>query len=329
MTPKIKNLFQYFMRIAISGLLLWYLFAKLINVQEMLEAVKNANIYYVLLALVTFVVIQFFLLYRWFIYIKALGLEVSSRDVVRYFFIGLFGNLFLPSAIGGDIIKIVGLCSDSGQKAKVVASVLLDRLSGFVAIVIIASLAFIFGYRFVDDKTLAYPIMIIAGIMIGLGILLFNEKVYGFFCRGFSFLPKLKKKIMDLHYDISLLKGKKVQGYLAVFVSCVSQSTFVLTFFLLSRALGQDIPILYFFIFVPLICISAMVPSIGGLGVREAGSVYLFGKIGLEAGVAASMSLINFFFMVLAGLVGGLIYVFTLSSGRLQHKQSIASEPSR
>ena len=322
MTKRIRELLNYALRIGISGLLLWYLFAKVINLKDTVELLKNADIKYICYAFCSFIVIMILLLVRWFIYIKALGLTVSRRNVVRYYLIGLFGNLFLPSAIGGDIIKIMGLCSESSHKARVVASVLLDRLSGFVAIVIIAVCSFALGYGFIEDKTLVIPIATIGVVMVGLGVVLFNEKVYAFFCSVFNIFPKVKKKVMDLHYDISLLKDRKRDGYNAIMVSCVSQLTFAFTFFLSAKALHQDVNIIYFIIFVPLICIASMVPSLGGLGAREAGAVYLFSKIGIAPGVAASMSLISFLFVVIVGLIGGLIYVITLSSGRVQHKQS-------
>ena len=62
---------------------------------------------------------------------------------------------------------------------------------------------------------------------------------------------------------------------------------------------------------MPLICVASSVPSIGGLGVREAGTAFLLAKVGVDSGVAVSISLINFLFMVLVGLLGALIYWLT------------------
>ena len=115
-----------------------------------------------------FFVVNLVLLARWFIFIKALEVTSSARDVVRYYFIGLFGNLFLPSTIGGDILKIYGLCRNSSQKTRVVASVLLDRLSGFAAIVVVSVVAFILGYRFLQEGVIVAPIIGMAVLAGGL-----------------------------------------------------------------------------------------------------------------------------------------------------------------
>ena len=125
-----------------------------------------------------------------------------------------------------------------------------------------------------------------------------------------------------MHYDIMLLKNNKREGFKAIGLSCLSQFFFSCTFFLVAKALHQDIELIYFLIFVPLICIASSFPSIGGLGVREAGAVYLFAKAGVESGVAVSISLTSFLFMIIAGLLGGIIYVSTLSAGRVQHNSS-------
>jgi len=213
----------------------------------------------------------------------------------------------------------IGLCQETSQKAKVVASVLLDRLSGFASIIIVSVGAFVIGFQHIKDYVLLIPIGIMVAGASTISFVLFNEKAYSFCCKLFTKFPKLKNNLMNLHYDIALLKDKKVEAIKGIFMSCLSQFTFSLVFYLLAKALHQDVPLIYFLIFVPMICVASSVPSIGGLGVRELGAVYLFSRIGLEEGISASLSLMSFFFMVIVGLLGGLFYVSTVSARRVQH----------
>ena len=325
LTKNAKNLFSFLLRIGLSIALLWYVFSQ-IDIESTAEILKSANLIYIFLAAVIFVFINFILLYRWFIFIKALDLSVSIKSVVRHYFYGLFGNLFLPTAMGGDIIKVIGLCKNSSEKPKVVASVLIDRLSGFAAIVIVAVIAFIFGHKLIGDKTLLVPIILMGAGSLTVAAVLFNEKIYSFCCRLFDRLPRFKNALMAMHYNIALLKGahKYKEGIKGVILSCASQIIFAFTYYFTAKALHQDIAIMYFIIFVPIICVAAAFPSIGGLGVREVGAAYLFGKVGVESGIAVILSLINFLFMVMVGLVGGFIYVYTLSVGRIQRYSSDA-----
>ena len=107
-----------------------------------------------------------------------------------------------------------------------------------------------------------------------------------------------------------------------IFMPLVFIGIFAYIFYLVARSLHQEVKMIYFLIFVPLICVISSLPSIGGLGVRDAGSAYLFAKVGVEAATAVSISLINFLFMIITGLVGGVIYVTALSSRRVQHCQT-------
>ncbi len=313
-----KNILSFVFRVCLSAVLLGYIFSK-IDISKTWKILQSADLGFILCAGVVFAGINVILLSRWFIFIKAMDLTIPVKEAVRYYLAGLFGNLFLPSSIGGDFIKIYGLCKNSSQKTRVVASVILDRLSGFAAIILVAVGAFVLGYSLLEDNMLLIPIAGITVVSAGFACVLFNEKLYSFCCGIFAKLPKVQKALMGLHYDIALMKGKRREGLSAIAVSCLSQIVYALCWYLIARSLSQELSLVYFLIFVPLTCIAASFPSIGGLGVREMGTVYLFGKIGMDAGVAASISLINFLFMMIIGLIGGLIYVFTLSSGRIQY----------
>jgi len=327
LTKNAKSVFSFLFRVALSVGLLWFVFSK-IDTSKTVDILKTADLSYIIIGAIVFFGVNCILLYRWFIFIKALDLSATVKSVIQHFFYGLFGNLFLPSAIGGDLIKVIGLCKDSTQKPKVVASVLLDRLSGFASIILIEIGVLILGYSFVmEDKALTYGIIMIGMVSFGFTAVLFNEKIYSFVCKVFNRLPKIKAALMSLHYDIALLKQKHntKEGFKAIALACSAQFIHAFSWFLVAKALHQEFDLSYFIVFVPLLCIASSFPSIGGLGVREAGAVYLFSKIGMDPGVAVSLSLINFLFMVMVGLVGGIIYVYTLSVGRVQRYSSNAA----
>ncbi|MCB9756842.1 MAG: flippase-like domain-containing protein [Candidatus Omnitrophica bacterium] len=305
-----KNILNNLVRVGLSAVLLWWLSTK-IDFVKTANVVKSADLVYIFYALVLFMVINFVLISRWFVFIKALDLKVGFGTAARYYLIGLFGNLFMPSAIGGDVIKIVGLCHGSQDKPKVVASVLVDRLSGFAGMVVVATVSFIFGFRLIADASIALAIVAMAVVSTGIGMVLFNQTAYSFCCQIFGRFPKFKDSLMRMHYDIALLKGRKSAIYQAIGLSILSQVLLAVTFFLVSCSFHQSVSLIYFIIFIPLICVLSTVPSIGGLGVREAGAAYFLGKVGVASGVAVSISLINFLFMVLIGLLGGIYFLLT------------------
>ena len=312
MREKSKNILSLILRFGLSAALLIYL-SRQIDAEHTVEVVKSADIGFILLGLAIFLLVNLGALIRWWGLIKALELDVTFQSVVRYYFIGLFGNLFLPTAIGGDLIKTIGLCTNSQQKPKVVGSVLLDRLSGFAGLVVVAILAYVFGHSYIGDPSLLMSIGVLAAVSIVATAVLFHEGIYSFCCRIFTPFPRIKEGLMDMHYDIALLKGRKSTLVVAVGISCFIQAILALMFMSIAWGLHQQVALIYFLIFVPLICVASAVPSIGGLGVREAGAVYLFGKIGVASGVALSISLMSFLYMVFIGLVGAGVYLMTRS----------------
>ncbi|HPB68662.1 MAG TPA: lysylphosphatidylglycerol synthase transmembrane domain-containing protein [Candidatus Omnitrophota bacterium] len=305
---KIKNLLVVVSRYVISGLLLIYLYNQ-IDVEKTAAIIQSADVGYMLLAFFIFILINGMILVRWIVYVRAFQIEVSWMRLTRFFSLGLFGNLFLPSAIGGDVIKTMGLCHKRGGKAKVVASVVLDRLSGFASMVIVSTLAYIAGYRLLKEASLLTIILATAGVSGAAAFILSNERIYSYCCRVFQVFPRLQRGLMNMHYDIVLLKDRYRTNLKAVFLSSIAQTSLSFVWFLLAKSLHQDIPLIYFLVFVPFTCFASTFPSVGGLGAREAAAVYLFAKVGVEPGISMSISLLNYLLMVLGGVLGGALYV--------------------
>lgn len=316
-----KNPMSLLIRLVLSfGLLAW-VFSK-IDMQHTWEVIRGADLGYLAWAFVMFFVINIVILFRWHIFIVALKLQAPLWNVIQWFFIGIFCNLFLPSAVGGDVIKVIGLSRIVGQRPKVFASVVLDRLSGFAGIVIVAAIMFMVGYEHIPDRSVGGSIVMMTLVSLSITAVLFSHRIYSFCCKLFNRWPAIKESLMNIHYDIALMKGKVGEGLLSVLLSGLAQLVLAYIYFMIAKALNQNVNFIYFLIFSPLICVATALPSIGGLGVREMGWAFLLAKVGVPQGVAVSISLINFLFMVLVGLIGGAMYVATLLDRRVQPHQT-------
>jgi uncharacterized protein (TIRG00374 family) len=316
-----KSPLSFILRIVLSfGLLAW-IFSK-IDMAHTCSVIQSADLGYLSWAFFVFFLINLVILLRWYILIRALRLDARLGDVIKWFFIGIFCNLFLPSSVGGDVIKIIGLSKVVQQKPKVFASVVLDRLSGFAGIVIVAAIMFVVGYEHIPDRSVGWSIIIMTLVSLSIAAVLFSHRIYSFCCKLFNRWPSIKESLMNVHYDIALMKGKVGEGLLSILLSCLAQLLLAYVYFVVAKALHQDINFLYFLIFSPLICVATALPSIGGLGVREMGWAFLLSKVGVAQGVAVSISLINFLFMVIVGLIGGAMYVLTFLDRRVQSHQT-------
>lgn len=317
-----KNLLYLLIRIALSFGLLFFLLHKFDFIKTW-AVLKGMNLrYFVFVLLLTFL-INFLLLLRWLALIRASGLNISFKKVTSAFSMGLFFNLFLPSSAGGDVARSIDLFGHSPEKSKIVASVILDRLSGFISIAIIFSISLFTGYKLVNDKSVLLIFGLVIFCLFAVLAILFSSTIFLKICRLFNRFKGIRNNLENLHRAIIVYRSKYRVIVANVFLSCFTQILSIAAFFLIAKSLHAEIKFIYFLIFIPLIFTVAMLPiSIGGLGVRDSSLVYLFSKVGVNPNISLGISLINFALMVIMGLIGGVIYVCAFYSRRIQHHKS-------
>jgi hypothetical protein len=321
MTSRLKDVFATVLPCFLSLALLVWLFVT-IDYKHMWLAIKGADMRYMSIAFIIFFLINFLIIWRWRILMKAVGLKVNSLSSMRWYFIGLFCSLAPISTVGSDVIRGLGLAQEVRHKPKIFASIVLDRLCGFAGIVILAAVAFLFGHGIISNKLVVIAIAILSIVSGMIVVVLFSHRIFSFTCKAFAAWPTVKENLMRLHYDIVLLKGKQRKGWESIIISIGAQIVLAIEFYLSAKGMHQDIPLVYFIIFSPIVCVVTSLPSIGGLGFREISWVYLLPLIGVSKDMAGGLSLINSAFTIINGLLGGLFYVTTLSSGRIQYCQT-------
>jgi uncharacterized membrane protein YbhN (UPF0104 family) len=227
---------------------------------------------------------------------------IKYSRLLSLFFIGSFFNTFLPGRVGGDVIKTLYLYRDTGKGGTSIASVFMDRYMGLVAIVVISLIAFIGGYSYIKDTEIVWLIPLALSIFLVVNFILWWVN-WG------------KIKFLNAFYvPLMEYKTRKRIIYNALLLSLIIQVISILEVYLLSLSIGLKVPIIYFFIFVPIISVISAIPiSIAGLGVRETGFTALFKMVFSDLGVtsaqAVSLSVLLFAVMCLINLIGGIEYL--------------------
>jgi len=317
---RFKNIAFYLLKIGITVGLLFFLFSKT-DINKMVSIVKEIDLFYLLIALTIFVFTYYLGIVRWHVLLRGAQVVVPISRVALSYLMGLAVNLFIPSTVGGDFARGIDLSVyTSSSKAKVFATVILDRMCGYVAVVFLTSFSLIFGYKFVNDPAVLISFGILASILLIILLILFNKRVFHLMLRIFGRLEMIKKPLIRFHEAIILFRLKsriKTISY-ALILALLIQIGAVFLLYFIAKSLRIDIAMIYFFIFVPIISAIAMLPiTVGGLGLRDSSAVFFFTRIGLSASAAFTLSLMTFFFIMLAGIVGGIVYVFTLRPRRI------------
>lgn len=250
---------------------------------------------------------------RWFFLLEGLGVTLSLGRLVALYYVGNFFNAFLPTSFGGDVMRVVEVTRDVPTEVAA-GTVIVDRLTGLLMLFVMALLSLPFRPEDFPPGLLA---LVIAVSVIGLlgGIVLLDGRLI---LRIGRFLPAVLSPT-GTGPVAKILSAVNAVGWRAILkalgMSLVFNAVLVLWWWTAARALEFDIPFTHFLLVVPILSISLLIPSIGGLGPREAVAPTLFAsQIADDSAVA--LSLLVFFLQRLSGLPGGPLYLWMLVTDR-------------
>jgi uncharacterized protein (TIRG00374 family) len=231
---------------------------------------------------------------------------MTFRECYHLGFVGLFYNLMMPSSVGGDVAKAFYAYKHSGKKIESATSILLDRLLGFVALIIMAGVGLMCFSKEADSPYIDYAVYGACGMLVFFGAFFASRRFARLFKGLAYFIPKEKWKLQlaEIYHAIYGYRHHQGPVLMAILLSFLGQGVFISSNYFLSLSIGADINFWKFFILIPVISIVSMAPSIGGLGVREASVLYLFGRY-LSPERALALTL----------LMDVVIYSFSIGSG--------------
>jgi uncharacterized protein (TIRG00374 family) len=278
---------------------------------ELIATFTSLQIPLFLLSLAIYLGLQVICSYRWQQLLRAEKIHEGFPRLLRLYFEGTFFNLFLPTSVGGDLVRGYRL-SRSYAPSVAYASIFVDRLIGFSVLLGVAAMALALEPTARQDPALVLLILLgLGGFILGVGIAL-NGRIAAslFLLLSRMHLHRLHG-ILERFYQAVLQYRKHHQALLkATVLTLPVQGGLILIYYLLARAVGLQIPLEFFILFEPLVVLASMLPiSVAGLGVREGMAVYLLGKIGVAPAAALNVSLSFFLLMALGSLPGGAAYL--------------------
>jgi len=306
----IKNLLTTLLKIAVSGVILYFLFRGM-DIGLFWQTVRSVNPRSVVFVALFFIVIQSVSAYRWSIILKK-DIEIPYLKLLSIYFIGMFFNNFLPTMVGGDIIKGYYLFRETRKGGVAVASIFMDRYSGFSALIVITTIALVPGYALIKGTALPGFFVLLIGGYVGASLIIWVGPLHNWAMAIFARIHfyGINNKI-DALYRV-LMSYKSHHGILVriFIISIVVQTGVMIGYYILSRGLGIDVGLAYFFLFIPLATVVSMMPiSLAGLGLREGAFVYLFTRVGASREEALTLSLMWFAIMAIVSMIGGIEFL--------------------
>ena len=142
------SVWKFLLRLSVGALLVWFLLHKHeLNVRMVASHISDMHLWALLCALAIDLAGQALSAWRWGMLSRLGGRPVRFRDVLPIYFSGMFFNMCLPTSIGGDVFRVVGLGRKTGSKTAAFASVFMDRNVGLAALLLVGLIGSIVADR--------------------------------------------------------------------------------------------------------------------------------------------------------------------------------------
>jgi len=273
------------------------LVVRLVSGREILAALAGARPAWILAALACVAVDRVVMAAKWRILLTAQGVARSLGELVRSYFVATFYGSFLPTGVGGDVIRVVQVSGGKERALAVTASVVMERLLGLIATAALVGLTlsgFVIGAR--RDLT---PYLGLALGALGLGVGSLALALHG------PWHDRLPAPFA--RFAAAFRVYSRHQGALARFFgwSFLEQLIPVVAVYSMARALGYGLGLPVFLLVIPLDLFVSRIPiSVDAIGIREGLYVALFGQAGLGPSEAFLLALVGRV-VTLVGLLPG------------------------
>jgi uncharacterized membrane protein YbhN (UPF0104 family) len=229
---------------------------------------------------------------RWHRIAHGVAFTTSLGACLRYYWIGMFFGLAVPSTIGADGARALLLGREPPGRARALSTVVFDRLVGLAMLFAVAVLALLLGPSGALPRSVVVTVAAVGSALV---------LVWATAPRLARLLPtdaRLRRladeDLAPFFHDGRLLAAAAALS-LAVHALQIAAQKF------LTEALGLDVSWGFVAIYHPLVALAAAVPlTVGGFGLREATYAYLLPHVAL--------GLLWWAVGALGGLVGGAIY---------------------
>jgi len=300
-------------RLLISLTLLVGLLA-LADIHAIFELLRKANVSLFVLVLLWMLFDRSLHAWKWILLLRVKMKDISVRLLLRVQFISNFVGNFIPFNIGNDITRVVGVAKHSGNTLHPLSSVIVERILGLVSLVIAVVLAVTVGMirrASVISPHIAWTILGSVAVFACSGFVLWKARLIKKIIIplvGYRTAYRWINKMAEV-YDACLSYGMHKDVILRVIlISSMTWVNAILTTYVTALALGIDVPLIYFFLCIPIISFLSLLPiSANGIGIMEGAFVFFFSQVGASTSQALTLGLAMRVLMMVATLPGALL----------------------
>lgn len=290
------------------ALLLWLMRG---SIGQILIMLKTTKIWLFCLGFLLYLINVVIISYRLKRVMAVQGIRLPLKEVTGLSLIGLFFTSFMPTTVGGDVVKAYYTAKSTDKKLESFTSIFMDRMLGLFSFITLATFALIFYGKNIENKVIIWAVFLMLVVSLSVLIVLLNKNVakrLRFILTTLRFV-KLDTKLRKVYEAIANYRHHRPVVIQAFYISLICQVLSIFIIYLLAKSISVDVPLMVLFLVIPIIATLSMLPSINGLGIREGAYVYFLGGIvGREQAFTISLLWLGLFLAI--SLLGGLVYLF-------------------
>jgi uncharacterized membrane protein YbhN (UPF0104 family) len=242
--------------------------------------------------------------WRWQRVLEVFDVRVPLRTLTKHYFAGQFVGNVLPSTIGGDVVRVSRGATTTGSGSVAFASVVLERLSGFIALPLLVFVGFLLRPSLLDNNHAWIALAIAFGTLVLLALILVvagHPKIAGRFAERENWM----RFIGAVHVGIDRLRHQPRDAFGVLGAAVVYQLSVVASLYCAVHALDISIPTAAVIAFIPAVAMGQTVPlSVSGFGVREGLLVLLLHPLGVSTSSAVALGLFWYGMLLIVSLLG-------------------------
>ena len=283
-----------------------------LDLTQLLRVVAGARPEFLLLAVSIQILTLLLSALRWRIVLENFSIYQRWYPLTKLVFIGAFFNLFLPSAIGGDVFRAYYLSKGTGRgMSTTLTTSMLERSGGLCGLLLIGLAASLVVPQKIAGLSSLHIFLAACAVYAVANVMLFHSWTHGrmtCMLQRFGF-HSLTRKMELVYQGLDTLKRNPGKMASVAVVSLPIQAGAVAVVWVTAQGIGIEAPFSLFMVFVPLINLTIMVPlTINGIGLRESAYYLLFSQAGVPAEMSVTLSLLGFEVMMLSSLPGIVYY---------------------
>lgn len=279
------------------------------DLREILRLLASLHPLYFALAVLVYGLVLFLFALRWKLFMAAQEIPAPLPSLLKVYTLGIFLGNFMPAGAGVDLVRAYYLARFAGKTASSLATVLVDRLIGFLAIALMALAGVLFGVSGVREHWKTVLFVVAAVVLSTLAPLSRRSRPVAEWVRDRLRLLRLGERLFALYEAFALYRDHLEAILLGLVLSILLQLVTILSAYFCALALGLSLPFLKLLIVIPAANFIAAIPvSVGGLGVREGTFVVLLSGMASPE-EALTLSVLFYLTSTVASLPGFLFLI--------------------